>query len=364
MRNYIPSLNGLRALSIFSVLLVHINIQEFSNAYRVPLLGDRELGVNVFFILSGFLITTLLLQEEKLMGAISLKDFYLRRVFRIFPVYYVLLLVYLVLQLAGILHFKPTSWLTSLTYTKYFNWSNDWESAHLWSLSVEEHFYLIWPFIFKYFRRYRVSFAWAMILLVPILRIVYIKHPVDFMNPLTIFQKGDALMWGCIFAIYRKQIDARISKIPFIFAGILLLLLCLDRSASKSMPLEIYQWTVVPFLKTTGTIGDLAVGALILSSISRTQTVWYQLLNLSFMNYIGKLSYSLYIWQQLFFSHAVGLFGRLPLNLLLIFAVANISYYFIEKPFLRLKGRREVRTHPASAGGGKQALSLPVADAV
>src|ERR1700748_3852331 len=64
MKNYIPSLNGLRALSIFSVLLVHINIQEFNNAYRVPLLLDRELGVNVFFILSGFLITTLLLQEE------------------------------------------------------------------------------------------------------------------------------------------------------------------------------------------------------------------------------------------------------------------------------------------------------------
>ena len=68
MRNYIPSLNGLRALSIFSVLLVHINIQEFHNAYRIPLLLDRELGVNIFFILSGFLITTLLLQEEKLMG--------------------------------------------------------------------------------------------------------------------------------------------------------------------------------------------------------------------------------------------------------------------------------------------------------
>jgi peptidoglycan/LPS O-acetylase OafA/YrhL len=348
MRNYIPSLNGLRALSIFSVLLVHINIQEFHNAYRIPLLLDRELGVNIFFILSGFLITTLLLQEEKLMGVISLKDFYLRRVFRIFPVYYVLLLVYLLLQLAGVLHFKPSSWLTSLTYTKYFNWSNDWETAHLWSLSVEEHFYLLWPFIFKYLRRYRVSFAWAMIILVPMLRIFYAEYPLDFMNPLTIFQKGDALMWGCIFAIYREQIESRIRKIPFIFSGILLLLICLEHSAVMVLPPGVYQWTVIPFLTTTGTVGDVAVGILILSSVSRSRTVWYQFLNLPFMNYIGKLSYSLYIWQQLFFSHDIGFFGQLPVNLVLIFAVANISYYFIEKPFLRLKGQRGVRTVPAN----------------
>src|SRR5882757_1651062 len=198
MRTYIPSLNGLRALSILSVLLVHVNIQNFHNNFWFPLLLDRELGVNIFFVLSGFLITTLLLQEEREERGISLKNFYLRRTFRIFPVYYILLLVYFILQLSGVLHFITPSWITSLTYTKYFNWNNDWETAHLWSLSVEEHFYLIWPFIFKYFRKYRNAFAWLIILSVPVIRIIYVKYPIDLINRLTIFQKGDALMWGCV----------------------------------------------------------------------------------------------------------------------------------------------------------------------
>src|SRR6476660_6758228 len=88
---YIPSLNGLRALSIGIVIAVHCGFKTFDS----PLAGG-QFGVNIFFVLSGFLITLLLLEEEKLSTGISLKKFYLRRILRIFPAYYILLITYYV----------------------------------------------------------------------------------------------------------------------------------------------------------------------------------------------------------------------------------------------------------------------------
>lgn len=337
MKKYIPSLNGLRALSILVVILVHLNIRNFHERYWFPLIFDAELGVNIFFVLSGFLITTLLLQEEAAKSTVSLKDFYLRRFFRIFPVYYTLLAVYFILQLCGILHFSTNSWITSLTYTKYFNWHNDWETGHLWSLSVEEHFYLIWPFIFKYFRRYRVPFAWVIIVAAPVFRMIYIKYPLHYIDNLTIFQKGDALMWGCLFAIYKETLTERLKKIKFIFFYILLVFLLLEYTAKLPLTAFLKTALIAPLGRTTGTLGDMLVGILILSSISRPQTGWFRLLNTKALNFTGKLSYSLYIWQQLFFSQDLHAAGRFPLNILLIVSVALTSYYIVEQPCLRLK---------------------------
>jgi len=206
---------------------------------------------------------------------------------------------------------------------------------------VEEHFYLIWPFIFKYFRKYRNAFAWLIILSVPVIRIIYVKYPIDLINRLTIFQKGDALMWGCVFAIYKDRISQWLKNIQFIFLFILAAFLFLDHSPRMHLNPTVYLLTVPSLCTTTGTIGDIMVGALILSSISRGNAIWYKFLNIGWMNYIGKLSYSLYIWQQLFFSASIGILGKFPLNIVLIFIVANLSYYFIEKPFLLLKTKFE-----------------------
>ena len=149
-----PSINGLRAISILLVVIHHLCLNEHifteiqKNTFIRPLtnfLQDGNFGVNVFFVISGFLITTLLTNEENKNNKISLKNFYVRRVLRIFPAYYFLLLVYFVLQLLNYIQIDPAAWLTAITYTKYFNWSLDWYTAHAWSLSIEEHFYLFWP---------------------------------------------------------------------------------------------------------------------------------------------------------------------------------------------------------------------------
>ena len=156
MKKILPSLNGLRAISILLVITSHLQIQYAIFPRNLPtylfpiryLFEDGHLGVSVFFIISGFLITTLLLNEEDSYKSVSLKKFYIRRTLRIFPAYYTLLLFYFILQSLGYINLPKYSWLSSLTYTKYFNWYLDWYTAHCWSLSIEEHFYLVWPLLF------------------------------------------------------------------------------------------------------------------------------------------------------------------------------------------------------------------------
>ncbi len=322
-----------------------MNIANFDGALaQNSRLLDGQFGVTVFFIISGFLITTLLMNEEARNGIISLRNFYLKRVLRIFPVYFILLLVYLVLQSAGILHFTPVSWLTSLTYTKDFKWNSDWETAHLWSLSIEEQFYLFWPLVFIYWKKRRVKFAFFIVLLSPVCRVLGMKAQPGF-DEFSIFQHCDAIMWGCIFAIYHNRIFSFIQKITagkkWLLLSPFLFLLALDLFVQANHALNLHLgFLIVPLIGSlTGTLACIAIGMVIIVSIHYSNNIWFKLLNTRLLNYIGILSYSLYIWQQLFFSVHLGSFGKAPLNIVLIFVTANCSYYLIERPFLSLKDR-------------------------
>lgn len=344
MSKHIPSLNGLRAISILMVVIGHIDQKNLNDFFyiRYPMLIDAQLGVNVFFVLSGFLITTLLLQEENAKQAISLKGFYIKRAFRIFPVYYTLLAVYLILQLADVLYFSGLSWLTSLTYTKYLNWHDDWETGHLWSLSIEEQFYLVWPFVFKFAKKYRKHFAFSIIVIVPVLRMLYIKTQYQWMDELTLFQRVDAIMWGCVFAMYHDKLLAvcqqYIAKYKWVMWLPFLAIPALSAFTLINHQFDMHMGAlIVPFGNTTGTIADVAIGFIVLICIHYQKTGVFKILNNKPMDYLGKLSYSLYIWQQLFFSENIGWASSLPLNIVLLFTVANISYYAIEKPCLRLR---------------------------
>jgi peptidoglycan/LPS O-acetylase OafA/YrhL len=103
--------------------------------------------------------------------------------------------------------------------------------------------------------------------------------------------------------------------------------------------------------RATGTFTNIFIGLIILVSINFKDTLWYRFLNTGVVNYIGKLSYSLYIWQQLFFSDHIGILGKFPVNIFCIVIVAMISYYFVEKPFLRLKSRFETQRIPKKIEG-------------
>ncbi len=348
MKKHIPSLNGLRAISILIVIFSHVNIANFSGALaQKTRFLDGQFGVTVFFIISGFLITTLLMKEEERTGMVSLRNFYFKRALRILPVFFILLAVYGLMQAFGILNFTTASWLTSLTYTKNFHWRSDWESAHLWSLSIEEQFYLFWPLIFIYWKKYRVHFAVSILVLSPVCRILGTLHQHVGFDQFSIFQRCDAIMWGCVFALYHRDIRSYIEKktanrkwmlvLPFVF------LAAIDTFVQVNFIYNLHLgFLIVPIGNITGTLGCIAIATIMLISIHYTEGLWFKFLNTKLLNYIGTLSYSLYIWQQIFFSPRVGMFSSIPLNLLMIFVVANCSYYFIEKPFLKKKKNAEI----------------------
>lgn len=342
----LPSINGLRALSICLVILYHLSMKfgvfYYFETYTwlkpiTNLLQDGHLGVNVFFVISGFLITTLLLNEEANTKTISVKNFFIRRTLRIFPAYYFMLLVYFILQLLGYMQISNSSWFTALTYTKYFNWNLDWVTSHGWSLSIEEHFYLFWPFVFLGGELFRKRITIFIILLVPFIRIFSHYYPIDWINELTFFERIDAIAIGCLFALYKNEILNVLGKhLRWLFYTSLVLLVIIPYvpELTKVLHLDII---IIGFIGTDKTLGNLLIALILIHSVFGGQTLWYNFLNLKWMNYIGMLSYSIYLWQQFFIYESPYWYNQYPFNLIYIAVAALLSYYLIEKPFLKLK---------------------------
>jgi peptidoglycan/LPS O-acetylase OafA/YrhL len=344
----LPSLNGLRAVSILLVIISHY-VLKYMTVHHIPFdetlvsfhLG--QLGVNVFFVISGFLITTLLLREESTQGSIGLKNFYIRRTIRIFPAYYVVLIVYFFLQLLHVITIPGTSWITAITYTKYLNWYKDPYTNHFWSLSVEEHFYLLWPLVFKFLQKHRTKIAASVVILVPIIRFVMGHKSFLWLNHMTLFERADAIMWGCLVAIYQKQILNFIRQKKFVVYLSWFIIVFSLFTPLLTGKLE----SDLPFRITSSLFGsygmfpDIAVTIIMLSSVYNSNNSWFAILNTSVFDYTGKISYSIYLWQQFFIIGMVGTVTEAPYNLFGFVLAALISYNLIELPFLRLKKRFE-----------------------
>ncbi len=303
---------------------------------------DGHLGVNIFFLLSGFLITSLLLWEEVETKEISLKKFYIRRFLRITPAYYFLLLVYFALQQLHFISIAPSSWLTALTYTKYLNWQNEWLTSHAWTLSVEENFYLFWPLIFLTGPKLRKWLCVFLIAAVPMVRTFIYHHPVSWIDELSLFTRIDAIATGCLFALYKDEMIERLSKhwkIYFYGALVLLFFLRFIPQGFTYIGLDKLNVLFIPLGLTHGTLANFLIGVIFFFSVFGPQGLWFKFLNLKVMDFIGMLSYSLYLWQQILVSESRIWFTQFPQNIFFLFVVASCSYYFIEKPFLKLKSR-------------------------
>lgn len=339
-----PSLNGLRGISILLVLFHHLNLHFsiFTTVSKyVPLIIDGQLGVNVFFVISGFLITTLLLKEEDNTGTISLKNFYTRRTLRIFPAYYFLLLVYFFLYHYHFIFISKASWFTAITYTKYFNWQLDWYTSHAWSLSIEEHFYLFWPLLFLAGKKTRKVFVCIIIILVPLLRGYFTYYPQSWANYLSIFCRLDAIAMGCFFALYKEKILRWYSLYwkSIFYTSILLLFFFLflqDFNLKHHLHLGFFN---IIFGGSFGSITNILIASIMLFSVFGPRGTWFKFLNSKIINQIGLWSYSLYLWQQLFIVKTSYWINQYPINILLTLLVAIISYYLVEKPFLKIKAK-------------------------
>lgn len=350
--NKLPGLQGLRAISVLLVIAAHlvqqgtVPISEGWRAWLITILMDAShLGVNIFFVISGFLITSLLLHEEESKGKVSIGNFFMRRTLRVFPAYYFLLFVYFILQCWGVVTISGWSWLTAITYTKYLNWGRDWLTAHAWSLSIEEHFYLTWPFVFGLFKKHRIIFCVVIVAVVPILKLVAFHLP--FLNErygqlsLTIFFRCDAIALGCLLALngqkLRNFVKERQSIVAFGSMILFILILCFSSSFQRLGSIAA-NFNIL-FGTAAGSIANVGISLFVLCCVCPNGARWQFVLNHPLVERIGVLSYSLYLWQQFYVMNTGYWFNQFPQNVVLLFATALLSYRLIEQPFLKLKSR-------------------------
>lgn len=354
----LPSLDGWRAISILLVLGSHSAVAaQFPQSLLTHKLDTvwglaGPFGVRVFFIISGFLITWLLLQEETRTGTVSLRNFYVRRAIRILPVCAVYLLVIAVLQFEGLYTQPLPTWIGNLTFTSNFIIKGAWQTGHLWSLGVEEQFYLFWPIALVaggLILRPRAAMlvCIASLLIAPMWRVCTYTHAIQ--GPLGVlfchwsfFNFFDALASGCLgaFLFARSDLLARwCTWRPGWTAGIAVIAMTVPNLLLLNFA---WAWFTVPFAPTAMNLGILF---LLLQSIHFHDRWPFAWLNQPLVVKVGVLSYSLYIWQQLFcgpvyvFSAHPGWWNFFPFCIGAAFVVALISYYGFELPLVRLRAR-------------------------
>jgi peptidoglycan/LPS O-acetylase OafA/YrhL len=328
----IPSLDGLRAISIALVFVAHTAGTGIATPKRIADVA-ADVGVRTFFVLSGFLITTLLIREQTTRGTISLRDFYIRRTLRIFPAFYAYTLVVAALAVTGVIALLPGDLAAACTYSMNFHAARSWWTGHLWSLAVEEQFYVVWPlilFVLGATRSWRVAFA--AILIAPVARIALWRllpgqrDLADQAFPCVF----DALATGCLLALAMRSL-ARSETCARLLDG---------RWMWLAAPLGLAPLAITnPWIhySVSMTIANVTIALILLRCVTRPPR-W---LEHPALRWIGTLSYSLYLWQQLFLNrHSDGWAQQFPVNVALALAAAVVCHYVIERPFLRLSGGR------------------------
>lgn len=329
----IPSLDGMRALSITAVLLGHLTgtrgfPRALTTVFEGPYLDVAHLGVRVFFVISGFLITGLLLTEEARHGAIRLGSFYVRRTLRIVPAYVAYLAVVAALGAAGVITVTGRDFAHALTYTVNYADHPSWAIGHLWSLAVEEQFYLLWPLTLVLAGRRRAVFvALLAVCVVPWIRML--AQFDDQHVGATFETAADALAMGCLLALWRDRLRAVRLLHRWWLAPVLLL-------ASTAAGTWFYRLGML----TQDSLSGLACAAFVFWCVEHPTSPLGRLLNTRPFVLVGTVSYSLYLWQQPFLNrYSTAWPVRFPVNLLLAVACAVGSYVIIERPFLALRRR-------------------------
>lgn len=331
----IPTLDGWRCIAILMVIVCHASMTLGFGGAGTPTAWVEPLGnqgVTIFFVLSGYLITSRLLIEQELHGSVNLRNFYIRRFFRLMPAAWAYLLfrsilalesharigsVYLVPSLLCFRNYVPVAGAPAAT-------------AHFWSLSIEEQFYLLWPTMLLFVRRRKAFWiavfgaiaialwrfdCWTWLVATD----VQARYATQF--------RADALLIGCAAALVSPSVLPLFRKwmaVP--------LLIAIGYNIASGTPL-------VPLYEST------SIALLILITCNNPSSMFSRALNWRPLAWIGLMSYSLYLWQEvLFMTHtAVGIL----MVLLLMTAAAVVSYYFVEQPSIQwgknIVNRRTVR---------------------
>jgi peptidoglycan/LPS O-acetylase OafA/YrhL len=372
-QRHLPTLDGWRAVAIALVLLDHGadpflrallalggHAAAFSSmAYESLKDPIGRGGVHLFFALSGYLITLRLLQEEAARGGVSLSRFYLRRLFRIQPAALAYLALAGILGLAGVVAVSAGGWRAALLgYANLSMPAQTWYTAHFWSLAVEEHFYLLWPLLFVLLGpRRRLHGALALAVLLALWLWAVVRYHVAWSPYMWVRSdiEGNWVIWGCVAALMQaSRAGARVLQFltrPGVGLSAVVLGFC-------SLLFSGLDAKVVCGLTV---LTAAATPLLLLGTLYRPASLLGRLLEARPMRLLGRISYSLYLWQELFFvwdtdrSDALGSLQDPPWRLPLTLGCALLSYYFLERPMIAL-GTRLLARHEYSAASAAHAL--------
>jgi len=292
-----------------------------------------KVGLRIFYVLSGFLITHLLLREREKTGAISLRYFYVRRAYRILPAAYLYMILISVIFRASL---SARDMVMAFTYLSSYQTYIPHTLSHLWSLSVEEQFYLFWPAAMAIGAIPDRKVAIGVTLLAPVARLILISGGWSNGPLYPIATSADALAAGCLLALFQPELAkwrGLLTSRGFWVVGLLTSLIPLLDLVGHA---RIYQCAGVPLLH-----------AGIALCIQNAMAMRYRVLNASVPVWIGTISYSLYLWHRPFDDpSAHSWYAMFPGNLFLTLAAAIVSYYLVEKPVLKLRARSIPRQSP------------------
>lgn len=355
-RKHYPALDGLRGVAILLVVFLH-NF-GFMNYFFFG-----WLGVDLFFVLSGFLITEILINSVGQPG--YLKKFYARRILRIFPLFYLALIVCLLvlpniksLGLQADYYTNNQFWL----WTYLQNWLfifkepyGDKVLLHTWSLAVEEQFYLLWPLLILLFRGPRKLLAVMLILLIAtgVARYIVWSYRIEDLaySSLYTFTRIDGLCIGSMVALLQKINPFFLKRntvyIVLLTAAINFGFYFINNEKGFSLP----------YLAFAGyTTFAVLFGLLVYEAVTGDSKIVQWILNIRLLKFFGKISYGLYVWHwpvyillfdntrnritdnHIVSSHLAELFSGIFVTIIAVL-VSLASYRYFEKPFLRLKTR-------------------------
>jgi peptidoglycan/LPS O-acetylase OafA/YrhL len=321
----IPTLDGWRGIAILLVMIDHTQ-SALLGGYLQPWMQTGQHGVTIFFVLSGFLITSKLIEVP-----INFRDFYIRRFFRLMPAAWAYLAAVGMFGLVYGQHWLSFRELASCVffYRNFIGQESTNFAGHFWSLSMEEQFYLLWPCLLlvagirksKWFAlagalgcaSYRF-FNWSH----------YSKQWLSFETQV----RADALLVGCLLALLLTE--PRIRSLAVRWSKLWAL------PATASLLLAIYRFQWLPPL-----FECVAIAGLIATSTLHPRWIFARPLAFTPLAWLGTVSYSIYVWQQFFFADR-GRISTIPMICVMpLFALG--SYYWIERPATRLGHRLTIR---------------------
>ncbi|MFC0136646.1 acyltransferase [Staphylococcus petrasii] len=345
---YMPGLDGLRAIAVIGIIIYHLNRQWLKGGF---------LGVDTFFVISGYLITSLLLKEYEETGIINLKQFWMRRIKRLLPAVLALLLVvglatliFEPQQIVRVKHdmlaalFYVSNWWYIAKDVNYFEQFSFMPLKHLWSLAIEEQFYLFFPFVLVILlltiKKYRnVTLIFWIVSLISLLAMVIISQPnVGYSR---VYFGTDTrlqtLLLGVILAFMWPPFKLKANPPAVLqrtidgvgIAGLVMLIILFFTVSDNS------SW-----IYNGGFYLISGMTLLIIASVVHPTTILAKVLSHPVLVYIGKRSYSLYLWHfaVISFVHIHYTDGQIPayvyiIDIILTVLFAELSYRYVETPF-------------------------------